>query len=60
MFIKWNEFKHESEKKLKIVYDHDIPRLFVEFARNAPANKLNRINLIMHAWALWSVGQLKA
>lgn len=55
-FIEWNNFIYDSRKKLSIIFKHDIPKLFVEFAKTAREKKIPRINFVMHAWTLWSVG----
>lgn len=43
-----------------IVYLMDLPGLFWEFAGIAFRAGVPRINLVMHAWTLWSVGQIGA
>ncbi len=57
-FIEWNNFIHNRRKKYGIVYVHDMPNLFVEFAAIAQKKGIPRINFVMHAWTLWSVGQI--
>ena len=45
---------------MTLIYPHDMPTLYIEFAKLAPLYQLNRLNMIMHGWTLWSVGQIKA
>jgi hypothetical protein len=59
-FIEWNGFIHDYKKRMFIIYSHDMPQIFVEFAGLAPQKGIPRINLVMHAWTLWSVGQINA
>lgn len=59
-FIEWNGFIHENRKKLSIIYVHDMPNLFVEFSGMIQKKGIPRINLVMHAWTLWSVGQISS
>jgi hypothetical protein len=37
-----------------------MPHLFIEFSGIAERKGIPRINLVMHAWTLWSVGQISA
>lgn len=34
--------------------------LLKTFAKTAKENGINRINLLMHAWTLWSAGRIDA
>ena len=37
-----------------------MPKLFVDFSKSSPQLGINRLNIIMHGWSLWSVGQIKS
>ena len=37
-----------------------MPNIFVEFASMAQKSGIPRINFVMHAWTLWSVGQINS
>ena len=37
-----------------------MPKIFVEFSEIAQKKGIPRINLVMHAWTLWSVGQINS
>lgn len=59
-FIHWNTFIHEKRKKMSLIYSYDMPKMFTEFSKDAPSLNIPRINIVMHGWTLWSVGQIKS
>ena len=61
-FIEWNDFMHtyRLRKNGNVVYPGKLRGLLVQFAE-VLANKTDfeiRLNLIMHLWSLWSLGQI--
>jgi hypothetical protein len=59
-FIEWNNFIHDYKKSVSIIFSFDVPRIFVNFSGLAALIGIPRINLVMHAWTLWSVGQISS
>ena len=61
-FIEWNGFIHEKRREMEIIFSFQIPKLFVEFCSMIRKEEkgIPRINLVMHAWTLWSSGQINS
>lgn len=57
-FIKWNSIVHETRKTKVILGHNEMMEMMMDFAKQAKRDNIKRINMIMHAWTLWSAGKI--
>ena len=59
-FIEWNRYMHLQKKEHTLIYPGHLKDFLVRFAGIlADTCDLEiRLNLIMHLWTLWSLGQI--
>lgn len=57
-FMKWNDAVREAKKQHVYINGPVMRNLLKTFAATAKKEGLKRINLLMHAWTLWSTGKI--
>jgi hypothetical protein len=59
-FMKWNEAVHDS-KRVNVYLNAEAMRELIDrFAKTVKGIGLRRVNLLMHAWTLWSAGRIES
>lgn len=54
----WNDMVHTTKKKKPIITSALLLEMLKEFAVLARKAGIQRLNLLMHCWTLWSTGKI--
>lgn len=59
-FLRWNHAVRQAKKHNVYISDPVLRELLTSFAKKAKQEGIKRINLLMHAWTLWSTGRIES